>query len=186
MTKVINFYAPPSSGKSTLAAACYVSKGYQGELAQLVEEHIKTFADRNQYLPTAIDQPWIMGNQSQLIWNAIQAKYSHVFCQSDPLLCAWYADYYSPGPLSQSLKLLALTWEEEVCRKTDTEFHRFFIELPESLYQDRYKEAGRWQKFNEIISMQKHMKNWLMQLQLDNFYVIHETRPELVFKNLGE
>jgi len=184
MTKVVNFYAPPSSGKSSLAAACYVHMGYRGETVSLITEFIKDAANRGQYRPTILDQPWILGNQSQMIRNAICSGYSHVFSESDPLLCAWYAEWYSPGMLSKSMIDLCLEWEKEVTRQTGTQFYRFFIELPEIVYAERYKSEGRWESFEVVMKMQAHMKQWLAALCPENLFVIYETRPELVLKEI--
>lgn len=185
MTSVVNFYAPGGSGKSTLAAACYVEKGYTGASVQQVDEFIKPFADRKEFKPTALDQPWILGNQSQTVLNAIKAKYSYIFCHSDPLLCAWYSEWYTgESALSKSMKELALAWEDEVSRSTGARFFRFFIELPEVIYAERYKEAGRWESFEEVMRMQRGMKEWLTAISPERFFIIHETRPEQVFKRL--
>lgn len=182
--KVCNFYAPPSSGKSTLAAACYVSMGYDGQVVQIVDEFIKTHADRKEYLPTPLDQPWILGCQSQLILNAAKAGYSHVFCQSDPLLCAWYAEWYNPSRLSTALTNLALAWEEGVMAQYGVEFHRFFIELPEVVYRERFTEAGRWQDFETVMKMQSHMREWVIKHCPERLHIIHETNPSVVLKEV--
>lgn len=185
--KVINFYAPPSSGKSTLAAACYVEMGYEGKAVQQVDEFIKPFADRKELKPTRLDQLWIMGNQSHTLVNAIRAGYSHIFCHSDPMLCAWFAEWYTgSSDFSRSMTQLALNWEKAVSEETGTKFYRFFIELPEVVYRERYKESGRWEKFEEAMSMQKHMKEWITRNCQENLFTIHETRPEQVFKRLKQ
>jgi hypothetical protein len=180
---IVTFYAPPGSGKSSLAAACYVQMNYQGKNAQLLTEYIKKWADRSEIIPTPLDQIWIAGGQSLLLSNAVRAGYDAIFCESDPLLCAWYAEYFSLGAMP-SLKGTILEWEKLLLAKNDCKIHRVFIDLPEEVYAYRYKTSGRWQKFDEIMAMQAHMKSWLTEID-PTTTVVHETNPSHVLTVLG-
>lgn len=181
--KVIEFYAPPSSGKSTLAAACYVEMGYRGRTVQLIDEYVKNLADRKEYIPTRFDQPTIMGNQGQLVYNAIRAGYEAIFCQSSPRLCAWFSEWYHPGKYP-SFQGFVTEWERDIEAQFGVEFIRIFIELPEQVYRERYKAEGRFEDLETCLAMQSHMKKWLSE-NVKNLIVVHETNATGIITQLG-
>jgi len=184
MTKIIEFYAPPGSGKSSLAAACYTTLGYKGESCTLLPEWLKNHANRGQYKPTPLDQPFIFGNQSQLEVNAIMAGYRIAFCESSSLLCGWYSHHYSRGR-SPRLTEAILEWEAAVAAQYEIERKRVFIDLPEVVYRERYKEEGRWEEFSQAMEMKDLMKEWLLKID-PNTLIIHETNPTHLLSLLGE
>jgi len=175
MTKIIEFWGAPGSGKSTFAAECFSYASKQGLNCYLVTEFIKPFAIRRIPIEN-LDQPWIVGGQTQAE-KVAYGKYDYIFTDSPVLLPAFYT-YYHTGS-SMGLTEATLKWEETVDRTYPTKRIRVFLPFNE----ERYEPTGRYETRNQCLGINDCMYEWAIdQLGLDLYDLPEEDRSgEFIF-----
>jgi hypothetical protein len=183
--KIFSFYGPPGSGKSSIAASCYSTTSLMGENSTYCWEFIKDHANRGEFRPTPMDQLWIAGNQSQLILNAIKGGYKYIFCDSSPKLAGWFSNYYGEGEYP-NLEEATVEWENSISREfPHCELIDVFIELPDDVYRERYKQNGRWETVETVLKMRDYQKEWL-EKRSNNLIVITDTVPTIsILEKIG-
>lgn len=91
-TKVINLFAGPSAGKSTLACDLFARMKQQGKSVELVREVAKNWAWEGKQ-PTVFDQFYFLGKQSHIESN-LYGKVDYIITDSPVLLASFYMEYY--------------------------------------------------------------------------------------------
>ena len=175
MTKIIEFWGAPGSGKSTFAAECFSYACRQGLNCYLVPEFIKPFAIRRDPIEN-LDQLWIVGGQTQAE-KVAYGKYDYIFTDSPVFLPAFYT-YYHTGS-SMGITGATLKWEKTVYRTYPTQRVRVFLPFREELYNP----TGRYETRNQCLDISDRMHEWATeQLGLALHYLPEEDRSgEFIF-----
>lgn len=102
-TKVINLFAGPGVGKSTLAADVYSALKKQGKSVELVREFVKDWAWQGK-APGIFDQLFILGNQSYAE-SMLYGKVEYIVTDSPLLLSPFYEKFnYKVDTTSKAVK----------------------------------------------------------------------------------
>lgn len=173
MSKLIFIHGSPGTGKSVLATDVYSTLSKKGNSVHYVQEYIKDLANRK-YVIDPMDQIGIFGNQTMLINGAVQAKYDFISCCSSPLLCSFYANYYSNNSFT-SLVGVSNSWMDYLKEKFDVEIHNFFMFLEKDEYVSRFKQNGRYEDIEDSLNLQDAMlqfyeKNYPQFTMIDHTY----------------
>jgi nicotinamide riboside kinase len=94
MTKIINFYGGPGTGKSTTAALMYAKLKLTGVNAELVREYVKDWAWEGRKINT-YDQLYLLGKQIRRE-SLLYGKTDVIVTDSPVMLGVYYAEKYSP------------------------------------------------------------------------------------------
>lgn len=184
MSKVLLVHGAPGVGKSVLATDVYLTLSKQGKSVHYVQEFIKDLANRK-YAIDPVDQIGIFGNQTMIINGAIQAEYEFVSCCSSPLLCSFYANYYSNNSL-MSLVDTTNNWLDYLETKFNVKFYNFFIYLEKEDYTNRFKQNGRYEGLDDALHLQDSMLKFY-ETHYPNFTMIdHNYTSENILGSLND
>lgn len=175
-SNIILVHGSPGVGKSVLATELYYVLSKSGESVHYVQEYIKDLANR-QYRIDPSDQMGIFGNQTMLINGAVQAKYKYITCCSSPMLCSFYANFYSDNSF-ESLVLMSRDWSNYITKAFNVKFHNFFLYLEKDEYAKRFKQNGRYEDFDSVLKLQDIMVEYY-QKYFPDFVVINNSHKAL-------
>jgi nicotinamide riboside kinase len=181
--KIINIIGVPSVGKSTLAAEIYAHTSSLGIRAHLITEFIKDWAMRK--IPiSAINQLAVLGNQSHYITALLTSKYELGISDTSPLLCGFYANYYSDNSFPHMITAIK-EWQDYLSKTYNIQIYNFFIQLTPSEYRTRYRPEGRYETLEQCLEMQETMKEWFERHDQISFINSSECNPEYILKLAG-
>lgn len=106
-----------------------------------------------------INQLAVVGQQSHLITALLKNNFSLAVSDTSLLLAAFYANYYSNNSFS-NLILAVKEWELYLASTYKIQQYNFFIHLEEKDYKARYNSDGRYEMFEECLSMQDALESW--------------------------
>jgi hypothetical protein len=134
MTKIINLYGGPGTGKSTFAAYGYAKMKSAGVNAELVREYVKDWAWEDRAIST-FDQLYFLGKQIR--------RETLVYNRVDVII--------TDSPVSLPILYAATAWKASItavvkefyrfCEEAGHQHHHVFLERGSR----PYNPAGRWQ-----------------------------------------
>jgi tRNA uridine 5-carbamoylmethylation protein Kti12 len=138
MTKVINLYGGPSSGKSTTAAGIYHALKNHNIKAELVREYVKSWAWEGKIIGKW-DQPYILAKQMREEAR-LYGKVDYIITDSPLWIACYYNDKYSPG---LKLRELVLSFYAEA-EKAGVIHTNYLLTRTKP-----YEQAGRYESEQE-------------------------------------
>lgn len=158
-TTIINFYAGPSTGKSTSAAYLYYLLKSQDKNAELVREYVKSFAWEGRKIGT-YDQLYFLGKQSRYE-SLLYGKVDYIITDSPVLLGGYYAQKYCPEAIASGIKAASIAFYEQAANDGHKHIHIFLKRTK------KYNTAGRYQTAEEAIEIDAGVKSYLQNLKID-------------------
>lgn len=151
MTKLINLYGAPSSGKSILAAKIYFNLALEGKKIELVREVAKEWAWQDRKI-TPHEQIAILGEQlrqESLLFD----KVDYIVTDSPIYLGAFYFEYYFGANFCKDMVEKYYDWTLSL---NDIEIYNFYL-------NNDFEPAteGRFQSKIEIYKLNEQLKAWL-------------------------
>lgn len=144
MTKVINFYGGPSSGKSTQAAGLFYKMKQQGYNVELVNEFAKEVVWEGN-VPMLKDQLWVLAHQHRKLVR-LADKVEYIITDSPVLLSIAYRHVYEGPMYSDLIDKLALE-----CYSKYNNIN-IFLNRPEC-----FIDTGRAQGHDQSLEIDQHI-----------------------------
>lgn len=155
MTTVINLFAGPGAGKSTLAADIYVHMKKANLSCELVREYVKDWAWEGRII-SGFDQFYVLGKQIRKE-SLLYGKVDFIVTDSPLWSSAFYEKHYEGTThLTESVKSFVSYAEEH-----DVRFVNYFLARP-----DIYQQEGRYQTEAEARQIDIEMIEMLKSLNL--------------------
>lgn len=172
MLRRINFYAGPGAGKSTLAARTFAELKIRGYDVEHIPEYIKTWAYMGRK-PKSYDQLYVYAKQLHTEDAALQ-HCKHIVTDSPLLMNNAYASYYGCAYTDHMVQL---------SQAFDRDFPaiNFYIDRSvEYVQHGRYQDLAQAKEFDDFLKdfLSKHLKGWLVHVQVENFDRIMELIEE--------
>lgn len=158
MTKIINLYGGPGTGKSTSAAYLYYALKQKGINAELVREYVKEWAWEGRKIDI-YDQIFFLGKQLRketLLYN----KVDYIVTDSPIMLSAYYAEKHCPDLIFQGIRGCVKAIYEQAEKDGLKHIH---VMLKRS---KGYNAAGRYQSENEALQIDTEIKKLLDETNL--------------------
>lgn len=172
-TTVINLFAGPGCGKSTLAAGLFQAMKLRGGDVELVREYAKNWAWENRK-PSKYDQVYFFGKQVRNE-SLLYGKVKYIVTDSPILLSA----YYEKKEIGTEILLPSVLG---VWKQPDVKRVNFFLERHKP-----YVQKGRFQSETEAREIDKDLRKFLIANQV-NFVTLtckDDNRIANVLKYLG-
>jgi hypothetical protein len=175
MTKVICFYGPPGSGKSTAAAGAYYHLKMKGYHCELVREYVKTWSWEDREIGT-FDQPYLWGKQLKYE-SSLYGKVDYVITDSPAILAGFYEDFYEKDKVIGE----AVFNFVNKAKNNGITYKNFWLNAGEVPYDDR----GRYQTESQATEVSAAMFTWLLNngVELDIVTVPACERMNYILKN---
>ena len=159
MTKVINLFGGPNSGKSTTAAGLFYQLKKKHIRCELVREYIKDWAWEGR-VPGEFDQPYIAGKQMKYE-SSKYGKVKYIVTDSPFTLADFYEMTYNESRISLPTikEMIAYAQTREV------EYLNFFLPTVDTI-----DEEGRYEDREQIIARGREMREWLVDLEKQGVY----------------
>jgi hypothetical protein len=155
LTTVINLFAGPGAGKSTLAADIFVNMKRMGISCELVREYVKDWAWEGRSI-TGFDQFYVLGKQIRKE-SMLYGKVDFVITDCPLWNSAFYEKHYEDTRhLTDSVSAFTSYAEERGVR-----FDNYFL-----VRNTPYQEAGRYQTEEQAKQIDREMKELLEELSL--------------------
>lgn len=170
MSKIINLYGGPGTGKSTTAAYLFYQFKRQNENVELVREYVKEWAWEKRQI-SAFDQFYFFGKQSRKE-SLLYGKADIIVTDSPVMLSYMYTEIY--GKEKDAEALLAVV--KRFYQKAEEEGHQHFHVFLERT--KRYNSKGRYETEEQARAIDLRMQNWLDVLLTDSWSSA-TTEPEI-------
>jgi hypothetical protein len=141
VTKIINLYGGPGTGKSTSAAYVFHGLKTTGRNAELVRETAKDWAWEGRQID-GYSQFYLMGRQIRRE-AMLLGKVSHIVTDAPIMLYRYYAERYSPALICGGVKAVVNGYYEQLALEGH-EVHHVFLERSKE-----YNPSGRYQTEEE-------------------------------------
>lgn len=141
MTTVINLYAGPGCGKSTLAAELFATLKKRNINCELVREYVKDWAWEKRSI-NDFDQYYFFGKQVRKE-SMLFEKVDYIITDSPVLLCGFYANKFCPEEISGVFPDLIQSYYN-ACTSKGVKHHHFLLERTKA-----YNPQGRYQTEEE-------------------------------------
>ena len=159
MTKVINLFGGPCSGKSTTAAGLFYQLKKKHIKCELVREYIKDWAWDGR-VPSQFDQPYIAGKQMKYE-SSKYGKVDYIVTDSPFML----ADFYEMTYNETRMSLPTIREMIAYAQGKGVEYVNFFLPTVDTI-----DEEGRYEDRELIIQRGAEMRDWLDELESQNSY----------------
>jgi|SRR5665213_160578 adenylate kinase family enzyme len=155
-TCVINLFAGPGVGKSTMAADLFAAMKKSGYEVEMVREWVKLWAWEGKKMNLQ-DQIMVFANQLHEE-TSLYGKVNYLITDSPFILSPFYEDvnYHSTHTLSAAK---AIMFEAE---QNNVSYLNFFIDRTRA-----YKKAGRFQSEKKAKWLDKRLKDFLLENQIE-------------------
>lgn len=156
MTRVINLYGGPGTGKSTSAAILYGMLKIAGENAELVREYVKDWAWEGRK-PGPFDQLYFLGKGIRKE-TLLYGKVDWIVTDSPVMLGIYYARKYASDKVAKAV--------EETCKNFYADAKSHGVEHVHVMLQrtKKYNPAGRYQTEEEAKEIDVALKGILEEL----------------------
>lgn len=158
-TKIINFYAGPSAGKSTAASYIYYLLKTKGYNTELVREYVKSWA-WSQRTPSIYDQIYILGKQSRTE-SMLYGKVDWIVTDSPVLQNVHYADLYCPKDFADGIKAATLAFYKQAEVDKHKHIHIFLKR------NKPYQTEGRFQNEEQAKEVDIGLIKLFKELEID-------------------
>ena len=155
MTKIINLYGGPGTGKSTAAAYLYWFLKNRGENAELVREYVKDWAWEGRKIGP-YDQLYFLSKQTRRE-TLMYGKVTHIVTDSPVMLGAYYASRYSPPDIAQSVLHSVQGFYRQAAKDGHQHLHVFLKRTK------AYNQAGRFESEAEALQIDDEMQKFLTE-----------------------
>ena len=159
MTKIINLYGGPGTGKSTSAAYMFAQLKNKGVNAELVREYVKDWAWEERQVGL-FDQLYLMGKQVRKE-SMLLGKVDVIITDSPVWLAGYYASKYSPPVLAQGIEHAIRSYYSQ-SEIEGHEHHHVFLERTK-----KYDSRGRYQTEEQAKKIDKELSSFLSSRGID-------------------
>lgn len=156
MSKVINLYGGPGTGKSTTAAKTFALMKESGENVELVTEWVKKWAWEGK-TPVTYDQFYIFGKQAHKEYTLFD-KVDHIITDSPVVLCGMYTQLYGTPAQAALFRSMILTYLDMV-KSCNQEYVHVFLKRVKA-----YNPAGRYQTEEQAKGIDEVVRRYLTEL----------------------
>lgn len=160
MSKVINLYGEPSSGKSTLATEIFFNIKRLGYSTEIVREIIKEWAWTGRKI-SAFDQFYITATQAQLE-SLLYGKVDFIITDSPMLMGSFYEKYYHKDSIALPACLKLIQRAESL----GVTFHNFVLKRNKP-----YETEGRYETEEQASQIGEFIRQQLKVLGIQYEYV---------------
>ena len=157
MTKILNLYGGPGTGKSTSAAYIYWALKHADINAELVREYVKNWAWEGRKI-SKYDQMYFLGKQSRTE-SLLYGKVDYVVTDSPVLLSAYYAEHYK-SLVSTGVLEAVKGYYAQAAEDGHRHLHAFLTRTK------KYSTAGRWQNEEEARKIDDGIRDTLVDLDI--------------------
>lgn len=158
MTKIVNLYGGPGTGKSTIAAKAFALLKEGGVNAELVTEYVKQWAWEGRQ-PVNYDQFYFFGKQTRREYSLF-GKVDVIVTDSPIAINAYYAQVYG-SPQQAALFRQMLLEYQRMCAEEGHKHEHIFIERVKA-----YNPAGRYQTEDQAKAIDAELRTFLKQMGL--------------------
>ncbi len=176
-TQVINLFAGPGTGKSTLAAHTFAELKNMGKDVELVREYVKDWAWINRK-PKANDQLYLLGKQSQAE-SRLYGQVEFIVTDSPILLAPIYEQHYFRRDVTRSAAFKFLHYAKE----DGVVHHNFFLRR-----YKQFQQKGRFETEDQAKALDWAIEMYLKTSDVD-FVVVDlpfEKRLDFILNNIRE
>jgi hypothetical protein len=153
MTRVINLYGGPGTGKSTSAALLFGMLKMAGENAELVREYVKEWAWEGRR-PGEFDQLYFMGKQMRKE-SMLYGKVDWIVTDSPVMLGVYYARNFAPMAVADGVEMAVRSYYMQA-RKSSVEHNHVMLKRSKP-----YNPAGRYQTEAEAKAIDAELEDVL-------------------------
>lgn len=177
MTKVINLFGGPNSGKSTVAAGLFFNLKLKHLHCEIVREYIKSWAWENKK-PGTYDAPYIFGKQLRYE-SMLYGKVDYIVTDSPLILSAFYEELHE----DESIVRMSASSFMNKATNNGVKYINFWLDMVEDVdTRGRFGDA-------EVFSKTSHeMKKWLNNNNIELIEVPRELggkgRVNYIIENL--
>ncbi|WNM70263.1 nicotinamide-nucleotide adenylyltransferase [Myxococcus phage Mx1] len=150
MTKIINLYGGPGTGKSTSAAYLFYKLKQAGFSVELVREYVKNWAWEKRHI-SIYDQYYFMGKQIRHE-SLLFGKVDFIVTDCPVNLSRYYAEKYSPPKIRDGV-VAAVEGYYAQCAQDGYEHIHVFMERSKP-----YNPEGRFQTQGEALVMDAEIR----------------------------
>jgi hypothetical protein len=168
MTKIINFYGGPGTGKSTSAAYVFARLKMGGANAELVKETAKDWAWEERTIDP-YSQFYLMGRQVRRE-SMLLGRVSHLVTDAPVMLFDYYASRYSPELLATAVRHTVAAYYAQL-KADGHECVHVFLERSKG-----YNPAGRYQTVEEAMFIDQGVKVMLRDRGMNVLVIGTDTR----------
>lgn len=161
MTKVLNFYGGPGTGKSTSAAFAFYALKQAGHNSELVSEYVKGWAWENRK-PNAYDQLYFLGKQIRKE-SMLYSKVDYIVTDSPILINAYYSAAYTHPLIAAGVEQSIRGYYTKAA-EDGHEHHHVFLRRTKP-----YNQSGRFQNEEEAkgidVALERLLNNWQLKVE---------------------
>jgi hypothetical protein len=172
-TTVINLFAGPGVGKSTVASELYSVLKKKGEDVELVREYVKDWAWEGK-VPGKFDQPYIFGKQLHLE-SRLYGKVRFIITDS-PFL---FSPFYEKISFGTQITLEAAKLFTVYAQSNGVSYINFFIAR-----HGKYNKKGRFQTEKQARKVDADLLEFLRKQNLPIFLI--DSKPNKRVENILE
>jgi nicotinamide riboside kinase len=156
MTKILNFYGGPGTGKSTTAALAYAKLKQAGVNCELVREYVKEWAWEKRPIST-YDQIYVLGKQIRRE-SMLYGKTDVIVTDSPAMLGIYYSGRYCPPLVCDAVRAATLAFYKQAELDGHEHIHVFLTRTKP------YKSEGRYQTEEQAREIDGHLELLLKEL----------------------
>lgn len=150
MTRIINLYGGPGTGKSTSAAYIFALMKWQGKNAELVREYVKDWAWEGRNI-NDYDQIYLLGKQIRRE-SMLYGKVTDIVTDSPIMLSAYYASKFAPPVIGRGVKELVKSFYDHAEAQGHHHVHVFLHRTKPYNNQGRYQTEVQAKEIdNELV-----------------------------------
>jgi len=174
-TRVVNLFAGPGAGKSTLAAEIFYKLKNLGYSCEMVREYVKEWAWAGRKI-SAFDQFYIAATQAQ-IESTLYGKVEFLISDS-PLLLGCFYEKYNHG---DSIALPSAIRLMNRAERLGVEYFNFYL-----IREKDYDSRGRYESKEEASELDGHLEQFLMNngINYKTLSEITQVRADLIIASI--
>ncbi len=158
MTKVLNLYGGPGTGKSTIAAKLFAAMKSNHVNAELVAEYVKQWAWEKRK-PVSFDQFLFFGKQARRE-SSLFGEVDVVVTDAPVLLTAYYAQVFGSPAQATCFRHMLLTYLDMVTAQGHEHKHYFLTRLKP------YDQRGRFQDEKGAREVDEELRRFVKEMGL--------------------